>query len=58
MSFTNVLFANQENESLYFFATDENDNRTEAVFQPIEYDRICVSVLENEKWIILEILED
>jgi hypothetical protein len=58
MDFTYIQFSHDKDDCLYFTGKDENNHIKLIEFQPIEYDRICVSVKENEKWIILEILED
>jgi hypothetical protein len=59
MYFTEIKFTEQIGENLYFSAIDEDDIRKEIEFQPItRNENVICSVKEDERWIILEILED
>lgn len=60
MYFENIQYSGEQDNCLYFSAIDEDDTFKFIEFQPIKYDRICVSVKtpKESNWIILEILED
>jgi hypothetical protein len=46
--FTDIRFTGEENGSLYFMATDEDDTQKEICFEYGDLDSVIVSVRENK----------